>query len=122
MEAPTARSASTGGGDAAADSDDARTDALRWAETAREVRHGVRAALRSGAVSLSDVLADASHDDLLGRLRLLWVLESLPGARKIDTRRTLGRLGVDGDRSIGNLDDATLRTVRSTFAPEQVDR
>ena len=122
MEAPTAQSASTGGGGTGAGADDARADALRWAATARDVRHGARAALRSGTTSLADVLADAAHDDLLGRLRLLWVLESLPGARKIDTRRTLGRLGLDGDRSIATLDDATLGTVRATFAPDEVAR
>lgn len=74
----------------------------------------------SGATTLSVVLDDAPTDDLLGRLRLLWVLESLPGARKIDTRRTLGRLGIDGDRALATLDDTTLRTVRETFAPDEV--
>ncbi len=76
--------------------------------------------MSSGTTTLSDVLAEASTNDLLGRLRLLWVLESLPGARKIDTRRTLGRLGIDGDRPIATLDEATLRTVRATFAPDEV--
>jgi len=114
-----ARSSSTGANGRIVHSVATRTDALGWAAAARALRHGVRSALGSGTTTLSVVLDDASTDDLLGRLRLLWVLESLPGARKIDTRRTLGRLGIDGGRPLATLDDATLRTVRATFAPEE---
>ncbi len=94
-----------------------RAHALSWAADARAARHGVRHDLSTGATSLAQVLAAGRSEDLLGRARLLWVLESLPGARKSDTRRMLTRLGLDGDRPIASLDDEERRLIGEIFDP-----
>ena len=67
----------------------------RWAG-ARIVAAAGRSAhdlVRAGAATLPDVLEPPRSDPLVAAVRLLWVLESLPGARKIDTRRALASHG-----------------------------
>jgi hypothetical protein len=43
------------------------------------------------------------------------LLESLPGARKVDTRRHLLRLGLDGDLPLSELDDGIRQVVLREF-------
>ncbi len=93
----------------------ARDAALDWARRARETRHAVRAELADGAVTLPEVLDRAAHDELTGAVRLGWALESLPGARKIDTRRRLDELGLDGATPLGALDEADRKVVLDAF-------
>ena len=94
---------------------DTRASALDWAERARLARHDTREQLRAGATTLTEVLDRAGTDELVGELKLLWVLESLPGARKVDTRRTLGQLRLDEGARLRTLDAATRQLVEQTF-------
>ena len=94
----------------------ARDDALEWAHAARAARHRVREELSSGATTLGEVLERARNDELVGAVRLGWALESLPGARKVDTRRALEALAIDGDAALGTLDERTRHTVLERFA------
>ncbi len=92
-----------------------RDAALRWAASARSTRHEVRRALGAGDTTLVEVLAQATTDPLLGQVKLQWVLESLPGARKIDTRRRLTELGLDGVGSLSQLGPDQHDVVVSNF-------
>ena len=100
----------------------ARRDALEWAAAARARREQVRDELRSGAVDLATVMAARSQDPALGAVRLLWVLESVPGARKISTRRALVAMGVDAAMPLRSIDDTLAETLVARFAtPVQED-
>jgi hypothetical protein len=99
-----------------------RDAALRWAARMRDARADLRRSMQTGERSLDEVLTGAAADPLISPVRLLFVLESLPGARKVDTRRHLERSGIDGDAAVGSLDDATRARVASDFplpAPER---
>ena len=93
-----------------------RGEALDWAAAARARRDRVRDELRDGTTSLGDVLAGRLDDPELGVVRLLWVLESVPGARKVDTRRRLVELGVDASSPLSMLDDALVTTLLGEFS------
>jgi len=95
---------------------DDRGRALEWASSARGARHEVREQLGAGRRSLADVLAQAHRDELIAQVKLLWTLESLPGARKVDTRRTLAAMGLDEARRLGTLDTATTEQLLAAFA------
>ena len=95
-----------------------RDVALGWAHSARRVRHDTRERLGAGELDLAGVLDAARTDELLGELKLLWVLESLPGARKVDTRRRLGELGLEEGARLRALDEPTRRVVLDTFGPQ----
>lgn len=94
-----------------------RDQALEWAAAARGARARLREALSSAATTLPEVLSDARVDPMVGSVRLLFVLESLPGARKTDTRRVLAELGLDGDRPIGGFDDDERALLLASFDP-----
>lgn len=81
----------------------ARAGALEWAESARQARHQLRHDLSHATTTLAEVLERAPLDPSIGRIKLLFVLESLPGARKTDTRRTLAGHGVAADVAVGSL-------------------
>lgn len=92
-----------------------RTDALRWAARVRDARAELRRAMQAGERRLDEVLAAATQDPMVAPVRLLYVLESLPGARKVDTRRHLDGAGIDGDAPVGDLDPAVREQVLADF-------
>ena len=100
---------------AAAVPDDRREAALDWAERSRSRRAELRDELRSAHLDLVGAFRLALDDDHVGAVKLLFVLESLPGARKTDTRRTLARLGIDPATPVGRLDDPLRRELLDTF-------
>jgi hypothetical protein len=89
-----------------------RASALAWAAAFRERRAQLRAALNDGSSSLDELFARAAHSDD-GAVKLLFVLESLPGAAKVATRRHLALLGIDDATPLDALTaqerDAILR-------------
>lgn len=102
---------------------DQRAAALAWAATTRDRRELVRDDLRAGRVALLDVLAQRTSDSALGAVRLLWVLESVPGARKVDTRRRLSELGIDASTPLASVGDELVATLVAEFAePVRVAR
>lgn len=75
--------------------DDARVAAHRWAADARAAREALLDDLAAGRETLAGALERSAADPMIGRIELLCVLESLPGAGKVATRRRLEELGID---------------------------
>lgn len=98
-----------------------RAQALAWAEAARSRRHGLRAELASGAASLDGVLELGRTDPLVGAVKLQYVLESLPGARKTDTRRALAHHGLGAALPLAELTDPERSLVSSVFGGAEAD-
>lgn len=96
---------------------DRRADALGWAERSRTARHATRRRLAGAEVSLAQVLDAADADPFVAQIRILWLLESLPGARKTDTRRKLARLGIDSRAAAGSIVGDLRSTVIEQFGP-----
>lgn len=96
-------------------SEGTRDGAKAWANGARTARHRCRQYLREESTTLAEVLYVGRHDELIGRLTLLWVLESLPEAGKVATRRRLMSLGIDGSTPLAELDEATSAVLLEQF-------
>jgi len=92
----------------------ARQDALDWAAHVRAVRGAVSEAVAGGGATLSEVMGERG-DPAVGAIHLLTVLEALPGARKVDTRRRLAELGLPERVAIAGLDDDAVTLVRAEF-------
>jgi hypothetical protein len=97
-----------------------RERARGWADSARAARHAVRDELSTGRISLAELLGRAHEDELVGQVKLLWALESLPGARKVDTRRTLAAMGLDDALRLGALDHPTTTALLAAFGSDGV--
>ncbi len=92
-----------------------RAEALRWAESLREVRAKTCSDLAAGRSTLRDVL-EHRHDPTVGCIHLLCVLEALPGARKVDTRRALADEALPERVRIDLLDGSQVTRVLARFA------
>ncbi len=91
-----------------------RGAALAWATHLREVRAFLSDALGSARVTLDEVLAERT-DPGVACVHVLTVLESMPGARKIDTRRALAEAGIALRTPLGDMSDDEVAYVANRF-------
>jgi S13-like protein len=79
-----------------------RKQALAKAAEARKARAELKAQLKSEKMTLQDVLAKQS-DDIVGKMKVSAVLESLPGVGKVRARKIMERLDISATRRIRGL-------------------
>jgi len=77
--------------------------ALAKAAEARRVRAELKEKLKMGSVSLSELLRMAETDEIVGKTKVLAVLESLPGVGKVKARRLMEEVGISETRRIRGL-------------------
>lgn len=93
-----------------------RAAALEKAAEARRVRAELKQRLKLGLVSLSEVLEQAQSDDLVGKTKVLAVLESLPGVGKVKARRTMEEIGIAESRRLRGLGSQQREALLRQFA------
>jgi len=87
-----------------------RAEALQKAAIARKERAEVKNRLKRGAVTLSEVIKDGSTDDVIGKMKVSALLESLPGVGKVRAKQIMERLGIAESRRVRGLSDAVSRS------------
>jgi hypothetical protein len=80
-----------------------RAAALEKAAIVRKVRADVKERLKSGSLSLRDLLVLAESTEMLAKLKVLSALESLPGLGKVKARRLLETVGIAESRRLQGL-------------------
>lgn len=80
-----------------------RAAALEKAATARRVRAEVKNRLKHSGASLSDVIEQGRTDDIVGKMRVTALLESMPGVGKVRARQIMARLGISESRRVRGL-------------------
>ena len=80
-----------------------RAEALQKAAIARKERAEVKNRLKRGAVTLSEVIKDGSTDDVIGKMKVSALLESLPGVGKVRAKQIMERLGIAESRRVRGL-------------------
>ena len=86
-------------------SEDAEREAvLAWAAAARIRRDEVVASVAGGQTDLATVLADR-HAPLVEPIKLVVVVQAVPGVGKVLARRTLSLLGLE-DHRLADVTDA----------------
>lgn len=78
-----------------------RTAALAKAAEARAARAEIKQRLKMGSISLADALG--SSDSNIGKLKVVSLLESLPGVGKIKARRIMEEIGIADNRRVQGL-------------------
>jgi hypothetical protein len=84
-------------------SPDQRAAALAKAALVRVARSELKEKLKSGEMSLQDVIKAAETDDVAAKLKVLTMLESLPGLGKIKARRIMDEIGIADSRRVKGL-------------------
>jgi ribosomal protein S13 len=69
-----------------------------------------------GSLTLSDLLAQAESSDTVGKMKVLAVLESLPGVGKVRARRAMEEIGIADSRRVRGLGDQQRKSLLDTFS------
>jgi hypothetical protein len=80
-----------------------RHAALEKAARARRERAEIKDHLKSGRVTLQELLVKAESDEIVGKMKVLAVLESLPGTGKVKARRLMETVGISETRRLQGL-------------------
>ena len=78
-----------------------RAAALQKAAEARAARAEIKARLKNSSLSLSDALS--SDDANIGKLKVVSLLESLPGLGKVKARKVMEEIGIADNRRVQGL-------------------
>lgn len=80
-----------------------RSAALAKAAAARQARAEVKARLKYSQGSLAEVIEQGRTDDVIGKLKVSAMLESLPGVGKIKARAIMAEIGISETRRLRGL-------------------
>ncbi|MDX6743136.1 MULTISPECIES: integration host factor, actinobacterial type [Actinocorallia] len=80
-----------------------RAAALEKAALARRERAEVKVKLKNQEISLSDVLQQGLADDIVGKMKVSALLESLPGVGKVRAKQIMERHGIAESRRVRGL-------------------
>jgi hypothetical protein len=97
-----------------------RAAALEKAAAARKARAELREKLKSKGTTVGDVLKLGETDEVIGKMRVSAVLESLPGVGKARAAKIMERLEISPTRRVRGLGANQRRALESEFAGEQV--
>jgi hypothetical protein len=80
-----------------------RQAALQKAAAARRQRAEVKDKLKMGSLSLRELFEQGTRDEVLAKLKVVSVLESLPGVGKVRARRLMQELDISESRRLRGL-------------------
>ncbi|MGH2590669.1 MAG: integration host factor, actinobacterial type [Actinomycetota bacterium] len=95
--------------------DEQRKQALEKAAEARKKRAELKGQLKSGKLTLTDVLS-RQGDDTVGKMKVSTVLESLPGVGKVRARKIMEKLDISASRRIRGLGAKQRGSLLGEFA------
>jgi hypothetical protein len=98
-------------------SPDQRQAALERAASARRLRAELKEKLKMGSLSLSELLGQASTDAVVGKMKVVSVLESLPGVGKVKARRLMEEVGISETRRLQGLGDNQRKKLFEKLPP-----
>ena len=84
-------------------SDEERTRALEIAKLSRQERARVKGELRKGEISFAQFIESAESNPVLAKMRVIDLLESLPGYGKIRAHALMERLNISPTRRVRGL-------------------
>lgn len=88
-----------------------RQAALAKAAEVRRRQAGVKEKLKAGELTFAQVVQLGASDEMIDRIKVLAVLESLPGVGKVKARRLMEEIGISHSRrlrGLGHKQKATL--------------
>ena len=80
-----------------------RAAALEKAAAARQVRAEVKNRLKYSQGSVAEVIEQSKTDEMIGKLKVSALLESLPGVGKIKARAIMAESGISETRRLRGL-------------------
>ena len=92
-----------------------RQAALDKAAAARRERAELKEKLKMGSVNLRELLNLADNHEVVAKMKVLAVLESLPGVGKVKARRMMDEIGISETRRVRGLGDQQRTKLLDSF-------
>ena len=80
-----------------------RVAALQKAAAARKARAELKVALKSSGTSLAQVLDSGDTDEAVGKMKVVAVLEAMPGVGKVRAQKLMATLEISPSRRVRGL-------------------
>src|SRR3954447_5418415 len=93
-----------------------RDAALAKAAEARRARAELKEKLKMGSLTLPELLARSEGDSHVAKMKVLAVIEALPGVGKVKARRTMDEIGIADTRRVGGLGAKQKQALLDAFA------
>jgi len=93
-----------------------RAAALEKAAEARKARAELKNKLKHGGMTLSQVLSAGQSDDIVGKMKVSAVLESLPGVGKVKAAAIMEELGISETRRVRGLGSNQVSALEAKFS------
>lgn len=92
-----------------------RADALAKAAQARQARAEVKNRLKYSQGTLSEVIAQGRRDEVIGKLKVSALLESLPGVGKVKAKAIMAEVGISESRRVRGLGPHQIKALVDRF-------
>lgn len=92
-----------------------RAAALEKAAAARRERAEVKNRLKHSGASLHEVIKSGQENDVIGKMKVSALLESLPGVGKVRAKQIMERLGISESRRVRGLGSNQIASLEREF-------
>ncbi|HZE67220.1 MAG TPA: integration host factor, actinobacterial type [Sporichthyaceae bacterium] len=92
-----------------------RTAALEKAAIARRERAEVKNRLKHGGTSLANVIKEGQENEIVGKMKVSALLESMPGVGKVRAKQIMERLGISETRRVRGLGTNQIAALERDF-------
>lgn len=92
-----------------------RAQALEKAAIARRERAAVKNRLKYAQGSLAEVIADGKSNDVVGKMKVSALLESMPGVGRVRAKQIMDEVGISESRRVRGLGSNQIAALLSRF-------
>ncbi len=92
-----------------------RAEAVQKAVAARRERAQVKNRLKHSGASLLGVVREGQDNDVIGKMKVSALLESMPGVGKVRARQIMERLGIAETRRVRGLGSNQVAALEREF-------
>lgn len=92
-----------------------RQAALEKAAAARRERAEVKNRLKHSGASLAEVLQESKANEVIGKMKVLDLLQSMPGLGKVRARQMMERIGISESRRVRGLGANQIASLEREF-------
>ena len=92
-----------------------RSAALAKAAASRRERAEVKNRLKNAGATISEVLSEGARNEVIGKMRVVDLLQSMPGLGKVRAKQTMERLGIAESRRVRGLGTKQVAALEREF-------
>ncbi len=95
-----------------------RAAALEKAAVARRERAAVKNRLKYAQGSIADVIEDGKTNDVIGKMKVSALLESMPGVGRVRAKQIMAEVGISESRRVRGLGANQIQALLVRFGQE----